>query len=80
MTKRQHTPPRGQDSVQAKGLRREAFPALRAFLRGYLHQDYAAVHGSMRAAADAFRADASADAGGDVPDLRSRRIGEAIRV
>ena len=61
MTKRQHTPPRGQDSVQAKGLRREAFPALRAFLRGYLHQDYAAVHGSMRAAADAFRADASAD-------------------
>ena len=61
MTKRQRTPPRGQDSVQAKGLRREAFPALRAFLRGYLHQDYAAVHGSMRAAADAFRADASAD-------------------
>ena len=61
MTKRQRTPSRGQDSVQAKGLRREAFPALRAFLRGYLHQDYAAVHGSVRAAADAFRADASAD-------------------
>jgi hypothetical protein len=61
MTKRQRTPPRGPDSVRAKGLRRQAFPALRAFLRGYLHQDYAAVHGSMRAAADAFRADASAD-------------------
>ena len=60
MTKRQRTP-RGPDSAQAKGLRRDAFPALRAFLRGYLHQDYAAVHGSMRAAADAFRADASVD-------------------
>ena len=60
MTKRPRTP-RGQDSGQAKGLRRDAFPALRAFLRGYLHQDYTAVHGSMRAAADAFRADASAD-------------------
>ena len=60
MTKRQRTP-RGPDPAQAKGLRRDAFPALRAFLRGYLHQDYAAVHGSMRAAADAFRADASAD-------------------
>ena len=45
MTKRQHTQPRGR-IPQAKGLRREAFPALRAFLRGYLHQDYPEVHGT----------------------------------
>ena len=42
-------------------LSRDAFPALRSFLRGYLHQDFEAVHGSFRAAADAFRADASPD-------------------
>jgi hypothetical protein len=42
-------------------LRGDVFPALRAFLRGYLHQDFAAVHGSVRAAAAAFLADASAD-------------------
>jgi hypothetical protein len=42
-------------------LRGDLFPALRAFLRGYLHQDFKAVHGSMRAAAEAFLADASAD-------------------
>jgi len=45
----------------ARGLRGDAFPALRAFLRGYLHQDFPAVHGSIRDAAAAFRADASAD-------------------
>jgi hypothetical protein len=54
MTKR----PRTQAS---RGTRGGAFPALRAFLRGYLHQDFAAVHGSVRAAAEAFLADASAD-------------------
>jgi hypothetical protein len=42
-------------------LRGDLFPALRAFLRGYLHQDFAAVHGSLREAAEAFVADASAD-------------------
>jgi hypothetical protein len=42
-------------------LRGDVFPALRAFLRGYLHQDFTAVHGSVRAAAEAFRADASVD-------------------
>jgi hypothetical protein len=42
-------------------LRGDVFPAFRAFLRGYLHQDFAAVHGSVRAAAEAFLADASAD-------------------
>jgi thermostable 8-oxoguanine DNA glycosylase len=52
-TRREPGPPRG--------LRRDAFPALRSFLRGYLHQDFEAVHGSLRAAADAFRADADAD-------------------
>ena len=59
MTKRRRTPSDGQDPVPPRGLRGEVFPALRAFLRGYLHQDFAAVHGSVRAAAEAFRADAS---------------------
>lgn len=54
MTKRRQTQP-------SRGLRGDLFPALRAFLRGYLHQDFKAVHGSMRAAAEAFLADASAD-------------------
>jgi hypothetical protein len=54
MTKRQRTP-------AARGLRGDVFPALRAFLKGYLHQDFTAVHGSVRAAAEAFRADASED-------------------
>ena len=41
------------------GLTKEAYPALRAFLRGYLHQDFETVHGSVRAAAGAFLADAA---------------------
>jgi thermostable 8-oxoguanine DNA glycosylase len=55
MTKR----PRREPGAKTRGLTREAFPALRAFVRGYLHQDFEEVHGSLRAAADAFRADAS---------------------
>ena len=56
MTKRR----RGDPGAKPRGLTRAAFPALRAFLRGYLHQDFEEVHGSLRAAADAFRSDASA--------------------
>ena len=40
-------------------LRREAFPALTAFVRGYLHEDFRQVHGSLRGAAAAFSQDAS---------------------
>ena len=60
MTKRSR-PSKPQDDAAAapRRLRREAFPALRGFLRGYLHQDFAAVHGSIRDAAAAFRAEAS---------------------
>jgi len=62
MTKRPKSrQPRAEAGASSRGLRRESFPALRAFLRGYLHQDFTTVHGSVRAAADAFRADASAD-------------------
>jgi hypothetical protein len=57
MTKR----PRRQPRALPRELGQDAFPALRAFLRGYLHQDFVAVYGSLRAAADAFRADASAE-------------------
>ena len=52
---------KGRRTQSARGLRGDVFPALRAFVRGYLHQDFAAVHGSVRAAAAAFLADASAD-------------------
>jgi hypothetical protein len=41
-------------------LRREAFPTLTAFVRGYLHEDFPAIHRSVRAAA-AFSRDASPD-------------------
>jgi len=61
MTKRPRPRRRDEDETGApRGLRRDAFPALRAFLRGYLHQDFPEVHGSLRDAAAAFRADASA--------------------
>ena len=40
-------------------LSRRQFPALIDFVRGYLHEDSPVVHGSVRAAAAAFRADAS---------------------
>jgi hypothetical protein len=42
-----------------KRLRREAFPSLMAFLRGYLHEDFPEVHGSLRGAVAAFSKDAS---------------------
>ena len=42
-----------------KRLRREAFPSLVAFLRGYLHEDFPEEHGSLRGAVDAFCRDAS---------------------
>jgi hypothetical protein len=42
-------------------LSRDAFPALKNFLRSYLHEDFPEVHGSVRAAAAAFCADASAE-------------------
>ena len=44
-----------------KRLRRDAFPSLMAFLRGYLHEDFPEVHGSLRGAVTAFSKDASPD-------------------
>jgi len=44
-----------------KRLRREAFPSLMAFLRGYLHEDFPEEHGSLRGAVEAFCRDASLD-------------------
>ena len=41
--------------------RRDEFQALASFVRGYLHEDLPTVHGSVRAAAAAFCADASPD-------------------
>lgn len=45
----------------AMGVHREEFPALTQFVRGYLHEDYPEVHGSLPVAAAAFCADANAD-------------------
>ena len=45
-----------------KRIRREAFPSLAAFLRGYLHEDFLEEHGSLRGAVEAFCRDASAAA------------------
>jgi hypothetical protein len=42
-------------------IRPDSFGALRAFLRGYLHQDYEVEHGDPMRAADAFAADAGRD-------------------
>ena len=50
---------RSESAGAAPTLRREAFPAVRALVRGYLHQDFQELHGSLAAAARAFRADAS---------------------
>jgi len=44
-----------------KRIRREAFPSLAAFLRGYLHEDFLEEHGSLRGAVEAFCRDASVD-------------------
>jgi hypothetical protein len=57
MTKRPRQ--RRGESGSARVPSRETFPALRAFVRGYLHEDFAAVHGSIGEAAAAFRAEAS---------------------
>ena len=57
MTKRK----RSRASGAGRAVHRDAFPALRSFLRGYLHQDFTESHGSVRAAAAAFSADANAE-------------------
>lgn len=59
--------------ARALDLRREDFPALRAFVRGYLHEDLPVVHGTALAARDAFLADAS-------PDERERFFEEGARL
>ena len=54
-----HRATRSTQSTRPTGLRRQAFPAFAAFVRGYLHEDFAEVHGSVSAAAEAFCADAN---------------------
>jgi hypothetical protein len=51
MSARRHT---------VKGATQGGYPALRAFCRGYLHEDAIEEHGTVAGAVDAFRADASA--------------------
>jgi hypothetical protein len=47
-----------QPGAADAGLSRNAFPSLLNFLKGYLHEDYPDVHGSLPAAVEAFVADA----------------------
>lgn len=58
-------PPRRQvhrrATASAAPLRPADFAALASFFRGYLHEDFRQVHGSVSAAAAAFCADASTD-------------------
>ena len=52
---------RVRQTASPAALRREAYPAFTAFARGYLHEDFPAVHGTIRDAAAAFAADANSD-------------------
>lgn len=62
MTRRRpHGNARRKGTVPVPGVHRDDFPALTSFFRGYLHEDLAEVHGSIRAAARAFCADANPD-------------------
>jgi uncharacterized membrane protein len=69
-------------SEGAPTLDPHAFPALAAFLRGYLHEDFISVHGSAEAAAAAFRDDASPEERSAVADelarLTSTRPGRTV--
>lgn len=61
--------PRQLDSISAA-----AFPALRSFLRGYLHQDMADESGSVEAAARQFCEDANTDERKAVADEWARFV------
>ena len=50
---------RSRAVASAAGVSRAAFPALTGFLQGYLHEDYAELHGSARGAVAAFCAEAT---------------------
>jgi len=52
---------RRQPAAPAQELRANEFPALVSFVRGYLHEDFPEVHGSVRAAAAAYCSDATED-------------------
>jgi hypothetical protein len=49
----------GRDRHALSSIRRDDVPMLVAFLRGYLHEDFAAVHGIPTRAFDAFWTDAA---------------------
>lgn len=57
--KRQGRSRGGSTAGDPSQWRRENFPSLSGFLSGYLHEDFQAIHGSARAAAEAYCADAS---------------------
>ena len=58
MTRRVRRPPRATNGAPPQ-LRGEAFPAVAGFFRGYLHEHFLEVHGSLGAAVAAFVEDAS---------------------
>jgi hypothetical protein len=58
MTRRARRPSRVTSGTPPR-LRGEAYPAVAAFFRGYLHEDFLEVHGSLGAAVSAFIEDAN---------------------
>ncbi|MEQ1898011.1 MAG: contact-dependent growth inhibition system immunity protein [Vicinamibacterales bacterium] len=61
MTRRTTRGPKLLKTAAGSSPRAAEFPALAGFVRGYLHQDFPEVHGSIVAAAAAFCADAGAE-------------------
>ena len=59
MTRRVRRPSRAANGAPPR-LRGEAYPAVAGFFRGYLHEDFLEVHGSLGAAVAAFIEDANA--------------------
>ena len=58
MTRRARPRPEQVTKGEPPRLRGEAYPAVAGFFRGYLHEDFLQVHGSLAAAASAFVQDA----------------------
>ena len=76
MTSRRRPHPRGPRPAPP-AVAREDFPALAAFLRGYLHEDLEADHGTVAGALAAFAGDATA-AEVAALDADRRRLGAVL--
>ena len=69
--------PRSNTERRPASLTAGKFPALAAFLKGYLHQDFPEEHGSVSAAVAAFCRDASAEERGRLAAELARLLAQA---